>query len=65
MDKKYAEGKYDLDFLKDYIRYKKSAGSRDVQKYFDELISKGAKLTDRGVSYVFGKCITGYQNPYL
>ena len=41
MDKKYAEGKYDLDFLKDYIRYKKASGSREGQKYFDELISKG------------------------
>ena len=65
MDKKYAEGKYDLDFLKDYIRYKKSAGSRDVQKYFDELISKGAKLTEPDVWKLYCKCITGYQNPYV
>ena len=65
MDKKYVEGKYDLDFLKDYIRYKKSAGSRDVQKYFDELIFKGAKLTDPDVWKLYCKCITGYQNPYV
>ena len=65
MDKKYTEGKYDLDFLKNYIRYKKSTGSREVQTYFDELISKGAKLTDADVWNLYRKCITGYQNPYL
>ena len=65
MDKKYAVGKYDLDFLKDYIRYKKSSGSREVQKYFDELISKGAKLTEPDVWKLYCKCIIGYQNPYV
>ena len=50
---------------KDYIRYKKSSGSREVQKYFDELISKGAKLTEPDVWKLYCKCITGYQNPYV
>lgn len=65
MDKVYAEGKYDLNFLKDYIRNKKASRSGDVQKYFDELISKGAKLTDADVWNLYRKCITGYQNPYV
>ena len=52
-------------FPKDYIRYKKASGSREVQKYFDELISKGAKLTEPDVWKLYCKCIIGYQNPYV
>ena len=65
MDKKYASGKYDLNFLKGYVRYKKSSLSRDVQKYFDELISKGAKLTDADVWNLYCESIRGYDNPYV
>ena len=65
MGKKYASGKYDLNFLKGYVRYKKSSLSRDVQKYFDELISKGAKLTDADVWNLYCESIRGYDNPYV
>lgn len=65
LTEKYKSGKYDMAFLKDYIRYKKTSGNRDVLKEFDQLISMGGKLTDPEVWQLFSECVNGYQNPYV
>ena len=46
LTEKYKSGKYDSDFLIDYIHRQKVSGNRNVQKDFDKLIEMGGKLTD-------------------
>lgn len=66
LDKIYNKGKYDNDFLIEYIQMKKITGNRDItSKLFDELIGRGAKLTDTKVWNVYVDCIPGYDNPYF
>ena len=65
LTEKYKSGKYDSDFLKDYIRYKKNSGNRDVLMDFEQLTGMGKKLTDPDVWQLFCECISGYQNPYI
>ena len=61
----YESGKYDIDFLCDYIRMQKVSGNRNVLKDFDKIIEMGGKLTDPQVWAVYEECVGGYQNPYL
>lgn len=65
LEKKYASGDYDTDFLMDYIRGRKTAGSRNVVKDFDKLISMGVKLTDPKIWALFNECVGGYDNVYI
>lgn len=65
LDETYKSGKYDADFLIDYIRGKKVSGSRNVLKEFNQLIGMGAKLTDPKVWNLFSECVQGYDNPYI
>lgn len=65
LTEKYKSGKYDADFLKDYIRGKKTSGDRNVLKDFDQLIGMGCKLTDPDTWLLFCECIGGYQNSYI
>lgn len=62
---KYASGKYDTDFLKNYIRQQKVSGKRDQQKDFARLIEMGGKLTDKDIWELYCECIGGHQNPYV
>lgn len=66
MEKSYAAGGYDAEFLKGYILCKKAAGgSRQVLPLFNELIGKGGRLDDPDVWNIYCEAITGYDNPYL
>lgn len=65
LNEKYASGDYDSAFLIDYIRGKKTSGSRNLLKDFDKLISMGNKLTDPTIWDLYSECITGYDNPYI
>lgn len=65
LTEKYKSGKYDSDFLIDYIRRQKVSGNRNVQKDFDKLIEMGGKLTDPKIWDLYVECIGGYNNPYV
>lgn len=65
LKKVYDSGKYDIDFLCNYIRMQKVSGNRNVQKDFDKIIEMGGKLTDPKVWAVYEECVGGYQNPYI
>lgn len=65
LNKKYQSGDYDIAFLKDYIRGQKTSGNRDLGKYFEEILAKGGKLTDKDIWDLYCECITGYNNPYV
>lgn len=65
LTEKYKSGKYDANFLKDYIRNKKVSGDRNVEKDFARLIEMGCKLTDADVWNLYRECVGGYQNPYV
>lgn len=65
LNEKYKSGKYDIPFLIDYIRYKKTSGDRNVLKDFERLTEMGGKLTDPEVWAVYRDCVSGYQNPYV
>lgn len=62
---KYKSGKYDNDFLIDYIRGQKVSGNRNVGKDFNQLIARGGKLTDEKVWNLYVECVGGYDNPYV
>ena len=65
LTEKYKSGKYDGDFLIDYIHRQKVSGNRNVQKDFDKLIEMGGKLTDPKIWELYVECIGGYNNPYV
>jgi len=65
LTEKYKSGKYDKDFLIDYIRYKKTSGDRNVEKDFEKLLDMGGKLTDPEIWSLYRDCIAGYRNPYV
>ena len=65
LTEKYKSGKYDSDFLIDYIHRQKVSGNRNVQKDFDKLIEMGGKLTDPKIWELYVECIGGYNNPYV
>lgn len=65
LEKKYAEGNYDVEFLMNYIRGRKVSGSRDVDKDFAKLMQMGCQLTDPKVWALFRDCVQGFQNPYI
>lgn len=61
----YQKGKYDLDFLIDYIQVQKISGNRNLLKDFDKLIAMGGKLTDPKIWNLYVECINGYDNNYV
>lgn len=62
----FAKGRDDREFLKNYIHYNASIYEREnVQKAFEMLIKKGAKLTDSDVWDIFKANIRGTDNPYF
>ena len=66
LNKVYNSGKFDMNFLEDYIMYKKRSGGRnEVNKLFDDLINMGAKLSDRKVWDIYVECVNGYKNKYV
>ncbi len=65
LNEKYASGNYDADFLADYIRSRKTAGSRNLLDDFNRLIGMGRSLTERPTWDLFCECISGYNNPYI
>ena len=65
LSEKYNTGKYDTNFLANYILRQKISGNHNVQKDFDKLIAMGAKLTDPKIWKVYMECIEGYNNPYV
>lgn len=65
LTEKYKSGKYDDQFLMDYIRGQKVSGNRNLQKDFDRLISMGHSLKEREIWDLYCECIGGYDNPYV
>lgn len=65
LTEKYKSGKYDDQFLMDYIRGQKVSGNRNLQKDFDRLISMGHSLREREIWDLYCECIGGYDNPYV
>lgn len=63
--KKYASGKYDLDFLCDYLHMKKVSGWRDLKEDFEKIFEMGGELTDANVWNLYKECISDYNNSYL
>lgn len=62
---KYKSGKYDADFLMDYIRGQRNSGNRELLADFEKLLGMGCKLTDPKVWKLFCDCIEGYKDPYI
>ena len=66
LTEEFATGRDDREFLKNYINYNASIYDREnVQKAFDMLMKKGAKLTEPDVWKIFKANITGVNNPYF
>lgn len=65
IEKKFKSGKYDLNFLKQYVRRRKVAGDRNLSVYFDELTAKGASLNESDMWELFYDCLSGYRNRYF
>lgn len=66
LEKEYADGNRSRPLLINYILYENSIyKSKEVRTAFDELIKRGAKLTDKDVWTVYCKAIKGMDNPYL
>lgn len=65
LNEKYKSGKYDADFLIDYIRYQKTSGDHTLDKNFEKLLGMGKSLTDPEVWALYRDCIVGYRNPYV
>lgn len=66
LTEEFAKGRDDREFLKNYINYNASIYEREnVQKAFDMLIGKGAKLTEPDVWNIYNTNITGTNNPYF
>lgn len=65
LTEKYESGKYDIDFLCDYIHQQKVSGNRDVLKDFNKVIEMGGKLTDPKIWNLYVECIGGFDNPYV
>lgn len=66
LEKEYDGGNRSRQLLIDYINYENSIyAHQKVEKAFGELISTGAKLTDKDVWEVYCKTISGMNNPYL
>jgi len=62
----YNRGNRDKEFMISYVRYMASIYKREaVAKGFEEVINKGAKLTDPAIWKLYTDCISGYDNPYL
>lgn len=61
----YLSGTYDSKFLINYIRVQKNSGNKNIEKYFNELLSMGCKLTDKEIWNLYCECINGYKNPYI
>ena len=65
LEKKYEDGDRSIELLTNLINYKASIYKRDeVSNLFDELMSKGMKLTDPAIWTVFDNHIKGI-TPYL
>lgn len=66
LEQEYANGNRSRQLMIDYILYENSIyRSNEVRAAFDELIKRGAKLTDKDVWPVYCKAIRGLDNPYL
>jgi thiol-disulfide isomerase/thioredoxin len=65
MERQYTAGGYVASFLMDYILMKDASMSRDVPKFFGELLEMGRTLAEPDVWNLYVKTINGHDNPFM